>query len=120
MLYMVLATGQHVKLDMPVFCHYDAEMQNDKKPPSRTQRKFVVRMPDGMRERIAALAKKNQRTMNAEIVLRLRSTLEKDEKIEDQVAAGELLERIFRGIGQLSAEQIEVLRTLCSSLEKKR
>jgi hypothetical protein len=35
---------------------------------SRTADKFVVRFPDGMRERIAQLARVNHRSMNSEIV----------------------------------------------------
>lgn len=36
-------------------------------PPSRTAEQFVVRFPDGMRDRIAEAAKANNRSMNAEI-----------------------------------------------------
>lgn len=44
-------------------------------PPSRTAEQFVVRFPDGMRDKIAELAKKNNRSMNAEIVQRLEWAL---------------------------------------------
>ena len=44
-------------------------------PPSRTADQFVVRLPDGMRDRIAELAKQNNRSMNAEIVKRLEWAL---------------------------------------------
>lgn len=40
-------------------------------PPSRTADQFVVRLPDGMRDKIAEAAKANGRSMNAEIVARL-------------------------------------------------
>lgn len=43
--------------------------------PSRDQDKFMVRMPEGMRERIAEEAKANGRSMNAEIVARLEQSL---------------------------------------------
>jgi Arc-like DNA binding domain len=42
--------------------------------PSRQLDKFILRLPDGMRDEIAASAKANNRTMNAEIVLRLRNS----------------------------------------------
>ncbi|GAA3997161.1 hypothetical protein GCM10022279_21030 [Comamonas faecalis] len=42
--------------------------------PSETADKYVVRFPDGMRDMIAAAAKRNQRTMNAEIVARLAAS----------------------------------------------
>ena len=37
----------------------------------QTQDKFVVRLPDGMRERVKAAAELNNRSMNAEIVATL-------------------------------------------------
>lgn len=49
----------------------------DKKPfPSETQERFIVRFPDGMRDRIADIAKANGRSMNAEIVARLQQSFE--------------------------------------------
>ena len=42
--------------------------------PSRKLDKFILRLPDGMRDAIAASAKTNNRTMNAEIVLRLQNS----------------------------------------------
>lgn len=47
-----------------------------KDSPSQAADKFIFRMPDGMREQIAAAAKANNRSMNAEIVARLRASLE--------------------------------------------
>lgn len=42
---------------------------------SRTADKFVIRLPDGLRDRIADQAEGNRRSMNSEIVRRLeRST----------------------------------------------
>lgn len=42
---------------------------------SRTADKFVVRLPDGMRERIADVAKEHHRSMNSEIIARLEKSL---------------------------------------------
>lgn len=50
--------------------------------PSQNQDKFVVRLPDGMRDRIKAVAEHNSRSMNAEIV----ATLERVYPPADQVA----------------------------------
>lgn len=36
--------------------------------PSEVQDRFIVRMPDGLRDRISAAAKRNGRSMNSEIV----------------------------------------------------
>lgn len=41
--------------------------------PSQNQDKFVLRLPDGMRDRIKAAAEKNNRSMNAEIVATLEA-----------------------------------------------
>jgi|GEM_PF-2220727 len=43
-------------------------------PPSRLADQFVVRFPEGMRDKIAEAAKANNRSMNAEIVARLESS----------------------------------------------
>lgn len=46
---------------------------------SRTADKFVLRMPDGMRSRIEALASDRHRSMNSEITIRLeRSFVDTD------------------------------------------
>lgn len=45
------------------------------RPPSQMQDKFIIRFPDGMRERIKAAADTNGRTMTAEIVWRLEKSL---------------------------------------------
>jgi hypothetical protein len=40
-------------------------------PPSQLQDKFIIRLPDGMRDRIRAAAVRNNRSMNAEVVATL-------------------------------------------------
>lgn len=59
------------------------------KPPycSRTAEKFVVRLPDGVRDRIAAIASENRRSMNSEIVHRLEDSLAITESLPDDVGA---------------------------------
>lgn len=42
---------------------------------SRTADKFVVRLPEGMRARIAEVARHYHRSMNSEIIARLEKTL---------------------------------------------
>ncbi|MGB3486653.1 MAG: Arc family DNA-binding protein [Xanthobacteraceae bacterium] len=44
---------------------------NDPRYPSQQQDRFIVRLPDGMRDRIKEAAEKNNRSMNAEIVAAL-------------------------------------------------
>jgi hypothetical protein len=46
---------------------------------TRDQNKFIVRMPEGLRERIKATAEENGRSMNAEIIFRLQEAYEMDD-----------------------------------------
>ncbi|CAJ0737809.1 DNA-binding protein [Ralstonia mannitolilytica] len=54
-------------------------MKKPAQPPSRTADQFVVRFPDGMRDRIAVAAKASGRSMNAEIIQRLDDSFEAQE-----------------------------------------
>ena len=42
--------------------------------PSHKLEKFIVRLPDGMRDRLKAIAEENKRSTNAEIVARLEAS----------------------------------------------
>lgn len=77
---------------------------------SRTAEKFVVRLPDGMREQVAQVARKNHRSMNSEIIDRLEQSLLNSQfepaqkKQSDPLDAGELkteLNRAYRIIDRL-------------------
>jgi len=46
------------------------------RPPSPDKERFIVRLPDGMRDQIRTAAQANNRTMTAEIVARLRWSFE--------------------------------------------
>lgn len=48
--------------------------------PSDTADKFMLRFPDGMRDRIREEAENNNRSMNAEIIARLASSFDKATK----------------------------------------
>ncbi|POF99994.1 Arc family DNA-binding protein [Pseudomonas putida] len=62
---------------------------------SRTADKFVVRLPDGLRADIAVLAEDNDRSMNSEIVNRLKRSITQDQLNEEQTKLiGMLLKRI--------------------------
>jgi len=52
---------------------------------SRTADKFVVRLPDGMREQIAEVAKESHRSMNSEIIARLKKSLDNGEQTDGTV-----------------------------------
>lgn len=58
-------------------CHYAELMQTPKSERApQLADKYVLRMPDGMRDKITKLAKANGRSMNAEIVLILQEAIE--------------------------------------------
>jgi hypothetical protein len=45
-------------------------------PKRQAEEKFVIRLPDGMRGRIAEQARENTRSMNSEIIHRLETNAE--------------------------------------------
>ena len=53
---------------------------------SRTADKFVVRLPDGMRERIADVARNHHRSMNSEIIARLEQSLLQEGALDDDLS----------------------------------
>ncbi|KVE41709.1 Arc family DNA-binding protein [Burkholderia sp. BDU5] len=57
-------------------------MSDDKDFPSDKADKFVVRLPDGMRNLIAESARNNNRSMNAEIISRLAESFVQEQHAE--------------------------------------
>lgn len=94
---------------------------------SRESDKFMLRLPDGMRDLIAASAKKNNRSMNSEIVARLDSTFEQHaldaiqsyREVFNQQSLDFLIKSIADGIQQKlanpGAEQVTVIETKIKS-----
>jgi hypothetical protein len=69
---------------------------------SRSADKFVVRLPDGMREKIADVARGHHRSMNSEIIARLEASLMAEGHIDVEEGELEALppEGWMPGIGQ--------------------
>ncbi len=63
--------------------------------PARDLEKFMLRMPEGMRERIAREAKANGRSMNAELIARIEQSFEDDTVWDQLVGQVDELERDF-------------------------
>ena len=63
--------------------------------PSRGLDKFVLRLPDGMRDKIGVVARANKRTMNAEIVQRLEASFSSTEEplqvVNENTAEAEMI-----------------------------
>lgn len=52
-------------------------MKNSDKPAvTRESDRFIVRLPEGMRDQLSASAKESGRSMNAEVVARLQASYE--------------------------------------------
>lgn len=58
-------------------------------PPSRTADKIMIRLPEGMRDQLAAAAERSGLSMNAEVVRRLAKSFEES---ADQKELSELLD----------------------------
>ena len=77
------------------------------KYPSQVADKFLLRLPDGMRERIADQAKAHNRSMTAEVVARLSASLDgappaKDLTEQAATASATAGAKEFRAIGDLT------------------
>lgn len=59
-------------------------MSTDRTP--QTADKYIVRFPDGMRDRIAQAAKQSNRSMNAEVVARLQASFDGPLGAQSEVA----------------------------------
>lgn len=69
---------------------------------SREHDKFVVRLPEGLRPEIAAVARLNHRSMNGEIINRLQRTLVL-EQIQDKQS--ELITQLLKRIDTLESKE---------------
>jgi hypothetical protein len=94
---------------------------------SRTMNdKFILRLPDGMREAIRLAAEANNRSMNAEIVARLTTTFEVSDKAVEFLRQYELLSAVqamptladFEKFNALLQEQSAKLEKLVAGLQK--
>ncbi|MDW9772739.1 Arc family DNA-binding protein [Sinorhizobium meliloti] len=66
--------------------------------PSDFADKFMLRLPGGMRERIAEVAKANNRSMNAEIVTALRRAFPPTEPDDAEINADDWREQEISNI----------------------
>ena len=73
---------------------------------SRTADKFVVRLPDGMRERIADVARNHHRSMNSEIIARLEQSLIQEDSLGDEL-------NLRLDSPELSLHERELLQRFC-------
>jgi plasmid stability protein len=70
---------------------------------SRNADKFVVRLPDGMREKIAERAKVNGRSMNSEMVMMMQNQLNGGQSLSDSASA--LIDLVQLELGERTQER---------------
>lgn len=72
------------RVNIPTW-QYHHNMAREKIYPSESQDRYIVRFPDGMRDRIAEAAKANNRSMNSEIIARLEASFD---QVPEKTLAG--------------------------------
>lgn len=77
---------------------------------SRNADKFVIRLPDGLRGRIAAVASAAHRSMNSEIVARLTQSIDADNDMHQAGAVTVFLPEVvtneISGLAQLNERSV--------------
>jgi hypothetical protein len=68
---------------------------------SRSADKFVVRLPDGLRADIAELSRRNDRSMNSEIINRLKRSITSDQLSDTQ---GKMIDLLLKRIEELEIQ----------------
>lgn len=80
--------------------------------PSELKDRFILRLPEGMRERVADEAKSHGRSMNAEFVARLQASFDPAPSSADGATAQELADSRAQTIKSMAHLQ----RSLCESV----
>ena len=93
--------------------------------PSRQLDKFILRLPEGMRDVFAASAKANNRTMNAEIVMRLQNSLNSKHSVAgmssgDEADAHERLPKGLLGLADYIQDFADQIRKQTGKSTKQR
>jgi hypothetical protein len=79
---------------------------------SRTADKFVVRLPQGMRDRIAEVAKQHHRSMNSEIIARLEHSLLDLPTLPEQPSRQALNDKALDGLSNIEQELLVRFREM--------
>jgi len=89
-----------------------ADFGVEKKYPSELKERFIVRMPEGMRDQIAEEAAANHRSMNSEIIARLQGSLVTDEPTRTAKDTGSEEEALLAAFRKLPSEKRSALLRL--------
>ncbi|QOD84862.1 Arc family DNA-binding protein [Chromobacterium haemolyticum] len=84
----------------------------------RDSDKFMLRLPDGMRSRIAKAAKTNGRSMNAEIVHRLAVSLGSESSVSKEGFEGKNIGELATRIQQAGEAEMlsDILQALANAI----
>jgi len=89
--------------------------------PSRGLDKFVLRLPEGMRDKIGVAARANKRTMNAEIVQRLEASFSSTDEpllvINKNTSEADIIWELRDSMQNLQAEVAELRTNLMKAIE---
>lgn len=77
--------------------------------PSEAQDKFIIRLPDGMRDQLKEAAEANDRTMTAEVVYRLRESFDKEVARKEPEDASSLFSETVEREFETLREQVRAL-----------
>lgn len=89
-------------------------MSNSRNP--QTEDKYIVRFPEGMRDRLKEKAKANNRTLNAEIVARLDASFEATGSLEKQgIETGLEIASLRMEIDRLRNERMQFFQSRASA-----
>lgn len=94
----------------------------DKSKPDRSPQladKYVLRMPDGMRDKITALAKANNRSMNAEMVLMLQQAIDARANAVPGVDVDALAEAVALRVAKGDSRSSAIVEALAEALAPK-
>lgn len=83
--------------------------------PSEKLDQYMLRFPDGMRERLKEEAAKNNRSLNAEIIARLEGSFEAEEKLSGLTNALVAQERHSRTLAEIQEAYAEMALILGSA-----
>lgn len=94
----------------------------DRKPyPSEQQERFIIRFPDGMRDKISALAKANGRSMNAEVISMVEASLSHGGKpllvVHENTAEADIIWELRDQMQHLQAEVRELRASLMKAID---
>jgi hypothetical protein len=81
-------------------------------PPSHTADRYIVRFPEGMRNKILNFAKTNNRSINAEIIARLESTFRNESATSDSFASQLLTAQVQLELANLAIQDMALRRKL--------